>query len=92
MKTILEQRQEILNKINYSKNFTAHKLDYYNDLLKEFDLKNIDYYIYETPKVRIYWNNKLQFGAFYSANEAIIHIAGNNKGYSLHTPDAIINL
>lgn len=92
MKTILEQRSDILKKLEYAKSFTPHKVEYYQEVLKEFDNQNIDYYVYESPKVRIYWNNKLQFGCFYSVSEAIIHIAGSLKGYSFHTPDAIINL
>lgn len=31
-------RNEILLKIQHAENFTPHKVDYYNEMLKEFDL------------------------------------------------------
>ena len=96
MKTILEQRDEILRKISHAKNFTPHKIEYYQEVLKEFDMQNIEYFVYETPKVRIYWKGIMQSGAFYSVQSAINNInvisGGYNKYYSILTPDAIINL
>jgi hypothetical protein len=33
------KRDEILRKIQYAKEYTPHKVEYYKEMLKEYDLK-----------------------------------------------------
>lgn len=96
MKTILEQRNDIQIKIQRAESFTPHKVEYYKEMLKEFDFKHIDFFVYETLKVSIYWKGIKQQGLFCSVQSALNNIntisGGYNKYYSIYTPDAIINL
>jgi hypothetical protein len=62
--------------------------------------KPLSYYKYETPKVRILWQGKVQgaMGAFRSAEEAyeeikkVSSVYGNMDEYSIQTPDKTIKL
>ena len=93
---MLDQRNKILLKISHAENFTPHKIDYYKNMLFEFDMKNINFWKYESLKVRIYWKGILQPGVFNSVNSALNNIntisGGYNKFYQIRTPESIINL
>lgn len=58
----------------------------------------IQWYKYQTPKVRILWKGKPQpMGIFYSAIEALEVIKKNTqilneiKEYTIYTPDGLLN-
>ena len=64
-------------------------------------MKNISFYQYETAKIHILWDNKIQpFGYFKKAIDAFNYIEkisiSNTTAfkirYSIYTPDGIINL
>jgi hypothetical protein len=35
-----KDRDDILRKIDYAKNYSPHKVEYYKEMLKEYDLKH----------------------------------------------------
>ncbi len=59
--------------------------------------KPLNWYKYETSKVRILWKGKPQIGIFKSAIEALneiknlCHIESELKEYSIYTPHGILN-
>jgi len=66
--------------------------------MKKENIKQIDWYNYETKKVTILYKGiKQPLGLFKSANDALkvikeISVFDNStKDYSIHTPDGILN-
>jgi len=56
-------------------------------------MKPLNYYVYETPKIRVTWNGKVQPIMFKTAAEALAYIQGqtfNFGTWAIVTPDGVI--